>query len=169
MITGYLVVLIFVWVWLETKNNDLVDCLWGWVWEEIMAWLAVAKTRWGIVLSTACFCIFLLCPQKLDNLCPDFPVWCQVRMKEGVKWQAHFLLVEAGGKVSGLRELQHQISADRGQAGMDLEHTKVRGSHSWKRTSKICKMVTTRRPKKWEMQWQTYFLVDSDLWVFVFF
>ena len=102
-IPGYLVVIIFVWVWLETKNNDLVDCLWGWVWEEIMAWLAVAKTRWGIVLSTACFCIFLLCPQKLDNLCPDFPVWCQVRMKEGVKWQAHFLLVEAGGKVSGLR------------------------------------------------------------------
>ena len=171
MITGYLVVLIFVWVWLETKNNDLVDCLWGWVWEEIMAWLAVAKTRWGIVLSTACFCIFLLCPQKLDNLCPDFPVWCQVGMKEGVKWQAHFLLVEAGGKVSGLRELQHQISADRGQAGMDLEHTKVRGSQSWKRTSKNTQNGDDQETEKMRnaINWQKYIWVESDLWLFVFY
>ena len=44
--------------------------------------------------------------------------------------------MEAGAKVSGLRELQHQISADRGQARMDLEHTKVRGSQSGRRTSK---------------------------------
>ena len=138
MITGYLVELIFVWVWLETKNNDLVDCLRGWVWEEIMAWLAVAKTRWGIVLSTACFCIFLTGPQKFDNFCPDFPVWCQVGMKEGVKWQAHFLLVEAGGKVSGLRNFntRFQLIGDKlewiwntqrsGEANLEEEPQKTR-------------------------------------------
>ena len=169
MITGYLVVLIFVWVWLETKNNDLVDCLWGWIWEEIMAWLAVAKTRWGIVVSTACFCIFLLCPQKFDDFLSRFP--CLVSGGDEGRCEVTSSFPFSGGRRQSFRikELQHQISADRGQAGMDLEHTKVRGSHSWKRTSKICKMVTTRRPKKWEMQWQTYFLVDSDLWVFVFF
>ena len=144
MITGYLVVLIFVWVWLETKNNDLVDCLWGWVWEEIMAWLAVAKTRWGIVLSTACFCIFLLCPQKLDNLCPDFPVWCQVRMKEGVKWQAHFLLVEAGGKVSGLRNFNTRFQLIGDNLEWILKSHKGQGKPILKKNVK--KYAKWRRP-----------------------
>ena len=141
-IPGYLLVLIFVWVWLETKNNDLVDCLRGWVWEEIMAWLAVAKTRWGIVLSTAFSCIFLLCPQKLDNFCPDFPVWCQVGMKEGVKWQAHFLLVEARGKVSGLRNFntRFQLIGDKLEW---ISNTQRSGEANLEEEpQKICKMVT---------------------------
>ena len=56
--------------------------------------------------------------------------------------------MEEGGKVSGLRELQHQISADRGQAGMDFEVTqRSGGANLEKEPQKIRKMVTTRRLK----------------------
>ena len=56
--------------------------------------------------------------------------------------------MEEGGKVSGLRELQHQISADRGQPGMDFEVTQRSGEANLeKEPQKLWKMVTTRRPK----------------------
>ena len=57
----------------------------------------------------------------------------------------------SGGRRQSFRikELQHQISADRGQPGMDFEVTQRSGEANLeKEPQKIRKMVTTRRPKK---------------------
>ena len=83
----------------------------GWiVWEEISVWPAAAAEqlffqRITFVLrdipenSTSRFIPFI----------PNFLVGCQWMMKEGVKWQPHFLLGEERAKVWGLPDLKQQI------------------------------------------------------------
>ena len=88
--------------------------------------------------------VFFSSAPKLDNFCPDFAVWCQVGMKEGVKWQAHFLLVEAGGKVSGLRNFNTRFQLIGDNLEWILKSHKGQGKPILKKNLK--KYAKWRRP-----------------------